>query len=38
MLLTGDSIPAERAERLGFVNLLTDPGCAQEGAISWRTG
>lgn len=34
MLLTGDSIPAERAERLGFVNLLTDPGCALEGAIT----
>jgi enoyl-CoA hydratase len=33
MLLTGDSIPAERAERLGFVNLLTDPGGALAAAI-----
>jgi enoyl-CoA hydratase/carnithine racemase len=33
MLLTGDSIPAERAERLGLVNLLTDPGGALAAAI-----
>jgi enoyl-CoA hydratase len=33
MLLTGDSIPAERAERLGFVNLVTDPGGALAAAI-----
>jgi enoyl-CoA hydratase/carnithine racemase len=33
MLLTGDSMPAERAERLGFVNLLTDQGGALQGAI-----
>jgi len=26
MLLTGDSMPAERAERLGFVNLVTERG------------
>jgi enoyl-CoA hydratase/carnithine racemase len=33
LLLTGDSMPAERAERLGFVNLVTDPGGALEAAI-----
>jgi enoyl-CoA hydratase len=33
MLLTGDSISAERAERLGFVNLLTDDGGALKGAL-----
>jgi enoyl-CoA hydratase len=30
LLLTGGSLPAERAERLGFVNLVTDP------ARRWR--
>jgi enoyl-CoA hydratase len=34
MLLTGDSIDARRAERLGFVNFLTEPGAALEGALS----
>jgi enoyl-CoA hydratase/carnithine racemase len=32
MLLTGDSMPAERAERLGFVNLVTEPGGALAAA------
>jgi enoyl-CoA hydratase len=26
MLLTGDDLPADRAERLGFVNVLANPG------------
>ena len=33
MLLTGAALGAERAERLGFVNLLTEPGRALEGAL-----
>jgi enoyl-CoA hydratase/carnithine racemase len=33
LLLTGDSLPAERAERLGFVNLVTEPGGALAAAI-----
>jgi enoyl-CoA hydratase/carnithine racemase len=33
LLLTGDSMSAERAERLGFVNLVTDPGGALAAAI-----
>jgi enoyl-CoA hydratase len=33
MLLTGRNLPAERAERLGFVNLLTEPGGARAAAI-----
>ena len=33
MLLTGVSLSAERAERLGFVNLLTDDGGALAGAL-----
>jgi enoyl-CoA hydratase len=33
LLLTGDSLPAERAERLGFVNLVTDQGAALAAAI-----
>ena len=33
MLLTGDSLPAERAERLGFVNMVTGPGAALAGAV-----
>lgn len=33
LLLTGDPLPAERAERLGFVNLLTEPGAALAGAL-----
>ena len=34
MLLTAESITAERAERPGFVNLLTEPGGALGGAIA----
>jgi len=33
MLLTGDRLSAERAERLGFVNVLTDEGDALSGAM-----
>lgn len=33
LLLTAENLSAERAERLGFVNLLTDPGRALEGAL-----
>lgn len=33
LLLTGASMPAERAERLGFVNVVTDPGGALAAAI-----
>lgn len=33
MLLTGDPISAERGERLGLVNLVTDDGGALEGAL-----
>jgi enoyl-CoA hydratase/carnithine racemase len=33
MLLTGDDLPAARAEHLGFVNVLTEPGAALDGAI-----
>ena len=33
LVLTGDSISAERAERLGFVNVLTEPGGALTGAM-----
>ena len=33
MLLTGDDLGAERAERLGFVNVLTEPGQALAGAL-----
>lgn len=33
LLLTADDLTAERAERLGFVNLLTEPGRALEGAV-----
>jgi enoyl-CoA hydratase len=33
LLLTGADLPAERAERLGFVNLLTAPGQALTGAL-----
>jgi enoyl-CoA hydratase/carnithine racemase len=34
LLLTGDSLTAERAERLGFVNQLVEPGRALAGAIA----
>ncbi|MEV6028016.1 crotonase/enoyl-CoA hydratase family protein [Streptomyces sp. NPDC052036] len=33
LLLTGDPLPAERAEQLGLVNLLTEPGAALTGAL-----
>jgi enoyl-CoA hydratase len=33
MLLTGDALPADRAAALGFVNRLTEPGSALEGAL-----
>ena len=33
LLLTGERLPAERGERLGFVNVLTDPGAALAGAL-----
>lgn len=33
MLLTGENLSAERAERLGFVNVLTEPGQALAGAM-----
>lgn len=33
MLLTAENMSAERAERLGFVNYLTEPGFALEEAI-----
>ena len=34
LLLTGDPMSAERAERLGVVNLVTDPGGAVDGAMA----
>ncbi|MCL9762686.1 enoyl-CoA hydratase-related protein [Frankia sp. AiPa1] len=34
LLATGDGLPAERAERLGFVNVLTEPGEALDGALA----
>jgi enoyl-CoA hydratase/carnithine racemase len=34
MLATGDRLSAERAERLGFVNVLTEPGGALDGALA----
>jgi len=34
MLLTGQNLSAERAERLGFVNVLTDPGGALDAALA----
>ncbi|ONH58814.1 enoyl-CoA hydratase [Frankia sp. CcI49] len=34
MLATGDNLTAERAERLGFVNHLTEPGAALDGALA----
>jgi len=33
LLLTGDRLGAERAERLGFVNVLTDDGTAVAAAL-----
>jgi len=34
MILTGERISADRAERLGLVNLVTDPGGALDGALA----
>jgi enoyl-CoA hydratase/carnithine racemase len=34
LLLTGDWLDAERAERLGFVNVVTEPGAARAGGIA----
>jgi len=34
LLLTGENLAAERAERLGFVNVLTEPGAALTGALA----
>jgi enoyl-CoA hydratase len=34
MILTGERIDAPRAERLGLVNLITEPGRAVEGALA----
>jgi enoyl-CoA hydratase len=34
MLLTGENLDAVRAERLGFVNALTEPGGALAGALA----
>jgi len=34
MLLTGENLDAARAERLGFVNALTEPGQALSGALA----
>jgi enoyl-CoA hydratase len=33
IVLTGDPIGADRAERLGFVNAVTEPGGALDGAL-----
>ncbi|MFE6679408.1 crotonase/enoyl-CoA hydratase family protein [Streptomyces sp. NPDC057729] len=37
LLLTGDPLPAERAERLGLVNHLTEPGQALGQALALAT-
>jgi enoyl-CoA hydratase/carnithine racemase len=37
LLLTGDPIDAERAERLGLVNRLTEPGAALTEAVGLAT-
>src|SRR3954447_8256673 len=34
MILTGERIGVDRAERLGLVNLVTEPGGAVDGALS----
>ncbi|MGW1102461.1 crotonase/enoyl-CoA hydratase family protein [Streptomyces sp. NPDC002540] len=37
LLLTGDPLPAERAERLGLVNHLTEPGQALDRTLALAT-
>jgi enoyl-CoA hydratase len=34
LLVTGDPLSAERAERLGFVNIVTEPGGALDAALA----
>jgi enoyl-CoA hydratase len=34
LLLTAENLSAERAERLGFVNVVTEPGAALAGALA----
>jgi enoyl-CoA hydratase/carnithine racemase len=34
LLATGDALSAERAERLGFVNVVTEPGGALDAALA----
>jgi enoyl-CoA hydratase/carnithine racemase len=34
LLVTGDNLTAERAERLGLVNVMTEPGAALAGALA----
>ena len=34
LALTGDNLPAERAHKLGLVNVLADPGKALDEAIA----
>jgi enoyl-CoA hydratase len=34
MLITGENLGAERAERLGFVNVLSEPGSALDDALN----
>ena len=38
MIFTGEPIGAERAHAAGFVNVLTEPGGAVEGASRWPGG
>ena len=38
LMLTGDPIDAERAERLGFVNRLVEPGRALDEAVALAEG
>jgi len=34
LLVTGDNLSAERAERLGLINVMTEPGAALAGALA----
>ena len=38
LLLTGDDLAADRAERLGFVNVLAEPGAALRAALDLAAG